>query len=443
MMRTRNSPVQPHLRRALLVVCALLLTPAGCKSHDKDDEKTPAPVVYVQAAPPQQGSISQEVAGDALLAPLAQAAIQPKITAPVKKFYVQRGSRVRAGQLLAVLENKDLAAAAIDNKGSYTAAQASFDTATKATVPEDLTKARLDLEQAKATLDLDQSIVDARKALFQQGAIPGRDLDTAQATLVQAKAGYDIAQQHLNSLEKVSNRAAIQNAQGSLESARGKYLGAEAQLSYTEIRSPVSGVVTDRPLFEGETATAGTALITVMDTSALIAKLHLAQSDAQQLKPGAPANLHVPGVEDAVAAKVALVSPALDPGSTTVEVWLRVDNRTGALKAGTPVHATITGRTAPKALSVPASAVLASQEDGGKYVMVIAADSTAHRKPVTLGVQNSERVQVLSGIAPQDMVISTGGFGLDENTKVKVGTDPGAKDEDKDSGGKGKDPDDK
>lgn len=154
-----------------MVVCALLLTPAGCKSHDKDDEKTPAPVVYVQAAPPQQGSISQEVAGDALLAPLAQAAIQPKITAPVKKFYVQRGSRVRAGQLLAVLENKDLAAAAIDNKGSYTAAQASFDTATKATVPEDLTKARLDLEQAKATLDLDQSIVDARKALFQQGAI--------------------------------------------------------------------------------------------------------------------------------------------------------------------------------------------------------------------------------------------------------------------------------
>jgi len=400
-------------------------------------------MVYVQAAHPQQGSISQEVAGDAVLTPLAQAAIQPKITAPVKKFYVQRGAHVRTGQLLAVLENKDLAAAAIDNKGSYTAAQASFATTTQATVPEDLTKARLDLAQAKATLDLDQSIVDARKALFQQGAIPGRDLDTAQATLVQAKATFDIAQQHLNSLEKVSNQAAIQNAQGTLESARGKYLGAEAQLSYTEIHSPISGVVTERPLFEGETAAAGTALITVMDTSALIAKLHLAQNQAQQLRLGAPAMLQVPGMDDPVPAKVALVSPALDPGSTTVEVWLRVDNRTGALKAGTPVHATITGRTVTNALSVPASSILTPQDGGGKYLMVIAADSTAHRKPVTLGVQNSERVQVLSGITAQDMVISSGDYGLDENTKVKIGTDPGEKGDDKDAGDKGKDADDK
>jgi len=442
MMRARNFSAQPLLRPAVLLGCALLLIPVACKKGD-DEEKAPTPVVYVQAAHPQQGSISQEIAGDALLTPLSQAAIQPKVSAPVKKFYVQRGSRVRAGQLLAVLENRDLAAAALDNKGAYTAAQASFETATKATVPEDLTKARLDLAQAKATLDLDQSIVNARKDLFRQGAIPGRDLDTAQATLVQAQATYDIARQHLESLEKVSNRAALQNAQGTLDSAKGKYLGAEAQLSYTEIRSPISGMITDRPLFEGETATAGTALITVMDTSALIAKLHLAQTQAQQLKLGAPATLRIPGLDEPVAAKVSLVSPALDPGSTTVEVWLRVENSKNVLKAGTPVHATITGRTVQNALSVPASAVLTEQEGGGRYLMIIASDSTAHRKPVTLGVQNSERVQVLNGISAGDMVISTGDYGLEENTKVKIGTDPGDKGEDEDAGAKGKDADDK
>jgi len=442
MMRARNFSAQPLLRPAVLLGCALLLIPVACKKGD-DEEKAPTPVVYVQAAHPQQGSISQEIAGDALLTPLAQAAIQPKVSAPVKKFYVQRGSRVRAGQLLAVLENRDLAAAALDNKGAYTAAQASFETATKATVPEDLTKARLDLAQAKATLDLDQSIVNARKDLFRQGAIPGRDLDTAQATLVQAQATYDIARQHLESLEKVSNRAALQNAQGTLDSAKGKYLGAEAQLSYTEIRSPISGMVTDRPLFEGETATAGTALITVMDTSALVAKLHLAQTQAQQLKLGAPATLRIPGLDEPVAAKVSLVSPALDPGSTTVEVWLRVENPKNVLKAGTPVHATIIGRTVQNALSVPASAVLTEQEGGGRYLMIIASDSTAHRKPVTLGVQNSERVQVLNGISAGDMVISTGDYGLEENTKVKIGTDPGDKGEDEDAGAKGKDADDK
>lgn len=444
MKPSRHVVSRQVLKPAAFLLCAVLLTPFGCKKGD-DEEKTPTPLVYVQATHPEQGSISEQITGDALLAPLAQAAILPKITAPVKKFYVQRGARVRAGQLLAVLENKDLEAAAIDNQGVYTAAQASYETATKATVPEDLTKAQLDLAQAKTTLDLDQSIVNARKQLFQQGAIPGRDLDTAQATLVQAQAAYDIAQQHLVSLQNVSNKAAIQNAKGTLESARGKYLGAEAQLSYTEIRSPISGAVTDRPLFAGETAAAGTALVTVMDTSALIAKLHLAQSQAQQLALGAPATLHVPGVDDPVPAKVSLISPALDPGSTTVEVWLRVENPKGALKAGTPVHANITGRTVPNALTIPSSAVMAAQEGGGKYVMVIAPDSTAHKKPVTLGVQSADRVQVLSGISPNDMVIATGAYGLDENTKVKVGTDPGAKGEEDETAGKdkGKDADEK
>jgi HlyD family secretion protein len=453
MMRRRTS-IPAFLRPTALLLCAALLTPLGCKSSD-DEEKAPTPLVYVQAEHPQQGSISEQITGDALLAPLSQSAIMPKVTAPVKKFYVQRGARVREGQLLATLENSDLAAAAVDNKGAYTAAQAAFETATKSTVPEDLTKARLDQAQAKATLDLDQSIVNARKQLFQQGAIPGRDLDTAQATLVQAQAAYDIAQQHLQAVESVGNQAAMQNAQGTLESARGKYLGAQAQLSYTEIRSPISGVVTDRPLYAGETAAAGTALITVMDTSALIAKLHLGQRQAQQLAIGGAATLRVPGVDNPVPAKVSLISPALDPGSTTVEVWLRVDNSKGALKAGTPVHATITGRTINNALTVPTSAVITGQDGSSKYVMAIAADSTAHKKPVTPGVQSADKTQILGGISAGDTVITTGGYGLDENTKVKIGVDPNAKpDEDeadsKDKGDdaaadktKGKDADDK
>ena len=431
----------------LLSLSPLLVS--GCK---KEEEQTPAPEVYVQAAHPEQQNISEQIAADAILTPLAQAAISPKITAPVKKFYVQRGSRVHAGELLATLENSDLAAAALDNKGTYTAAQASYETATKATAPEDLEKARLDLAQAKANLDLNQSIVSARLKLFQQGAIPGRDLDTAQATLVQSKAAYDIAAQHLASLEKVSNKAAIQNAEGTLQSAKGKYLGAEAQLSYTEIRSPISGVVTDRPLFAGETAATGTTLITVMDTSALIAKLHIAQNQAQQLAVGGPASLTVPGVADPVKAKVSLISPALDPGSTTVEVWLRVENSRGALRAGTPVHASIQGRTIQNALTIPREAVLATPDGSSKYVMVIAPDSTAKKKTVTVGIQNADDAQILSGISTSDMVITTGAYGLDENTKVKIGTPPsGDSDEEKpaagtpDSGAKssGKDADEK
>ena len=193
--------------------------------------------------------------------------------------------------------------------------------------------------------------MDSRAQLFAEGAIPGRDLDTAKAALVQAQAAHEIAKQHLEAVQKVSHKAALESAQGQLTSAKGKYLGAQAQLSYTEIRSPISGVVTDRPLFAGETASAGNPVITVMDTSALLAKLHLSQVQSQQLSLGAPASITVPGLTDPVPAKVSLISPALDPGSTTVEVWLRVQNPKGTLKAGTPVHTTITGRTAVECLA--------------------------------------------------------------------------------------------
>ena len=408
-----------HLAFALLF--GALSVAGGCK---KAADEAPVPDVTVQAEHPQQGSISEEIAADATLAPLAQAAIAPKVTAPVKKFYVQRGSHVKVGQLLATLENSDLAAAAMDNKGSYTAAQATYETSTQATVPEDYRKAQLDVAQAKATLDLDQSIVNSRSQLFAQGAIPGRDLDTAKATLVQSQTTYDIAKQHLASLENVSRRAALENAQGQLTSAKGKFLGAEAQLSYTEIRSPIDGVVTDRPLFAGETAAAGTPVITVMDTSALLAKLHISQMQAQQLSLGAEAKITVPGVDDPVAAKVSLISPALDPGSTTIEVWLRVENPKGQFKPGTAVHAVITGKTANQTLLIPANAIQTAPDGTAKSVMVVAADNTAHKHAVKLGIQTASSVQVLDGLSTSDMVITTGAYGLDDGTKVKI-TKPG------------------
>ncbi len=406
------------MRTFCLLLSLLLSLPLGCKKDAS--EATPTPDVEVQATHPTVGPISEEIAADATLAPLAQAAISPKITAPVRKFYVQRGSRVRAGQLLATLENADLAAAALDNKGTYTAAQATYETSVFATVPEDFTKAQLDLSQAQATLALNQSIVAARTKLFTEGAIPGRDLDTAKATLIQAQAAYDIAAQHLASLKKVSNQAAIQTAKGTLESAKGKYLGAEAQLNYTEIRSPINGIVTDRPLFAGETAAAGAPVITVMDTSALLAKLHLAQQQAQQLKLGGEATVKIPGIVDPVPAKVSLISPALDPGSTTVEVWLRVENKDGKLKAGTPVRTTITGRTVSKALTIPTEALQASSDGSSHFAMIVAPDGTASKKAVTVGIQTAEAAQILSGLAPGDTVITTGSYGLDDKTKVKV-----------------------
>jgi multidrug efflux pump subunit AcrA (membrane-fusion protein) len=405
---------------------ALALTLAAASACKK--EAAPETEVTVQVEHPEQGEMAEHISADAILAPLAQAAIVPKVSAPVRKFYVQRGSRVKEGELLATLENNDLAAAAMDNKGSYEAAQAAFATATKAQVPEDAQRAELDAAQAKANLDLNQSIVKSRKELFAEGAIPGRDLDTAQAALVAAQAAYDTAARHLDSVRSVSRDAALKSAQGQLSSAEGKFKGAQAQLDYTEIHSPIDGVVTDRPLFAGETAAPGASILTVMDTSSLLAKAHVAQSVTQRMKLGDEAQVRVSGMDEPVPAKVALISPALDPGSTTVEVWLKLDNKDGKLKAGTPAKVAITGRTVEKAWKVPATAVLTAQ-DGSKSVMVVGGDGAAHRRPVTVGIQDGDDVQILTGIAPGDQVITGGAYGLDDGTKVKVG--PAESDDDK------------
>jgi HlyD family secretion protein len=386
----------------------------------KKDETAAAALVTVQAERPEIGEISEHIAADATLSPVAQAAISPKITAPVRRFYVQRGSRVKAGQLLAELENRDLTAQALDNKGQYTAAQASFEMQTKAQVPEDYHKAELDVAQAKAQLELQRQIVAARQKLFAEGAIAGRDYDTAAAALVQAQATFDVAQNHLDSLKAVSRAASLQQAEGQLSSAKGKYLAAEAQVSYSEVRSPISGIVTDRPLFPGETANSGSTLITVMDTSSLYAKVHLSQSLAQRLKVGDAASVAIPGTDEPVPAKIFLVSPALDPGSTTVEVWLRVDNRAGKYKAGTPVTTSIKGRTVAKAVKVPLAAVLTAV-DGSTSVMVVGSDGAAHKKTVQIGINDGEDVQVTQGLDGSETVITTGSYGLDDGTKVKVG----------------------
>jgi multidrug efflux pump subunit AcrA (membrane-fusion protein) len=404
---------------AKYTTCLLIvsLLPGGCKKVDNNETAT---LVTVQAEKPEIGEISEHIIADATLSPLAQAAIAPKITAPVRKFYVQRGSKVKEGDLLAVLENRDLSAQVVDNKGLLNAAEATYSMQTKAQLPEDYTKAELDLAQAKALLQLQEEIVASRKKLLEEGAIAGRDYDVAAAALVQARAAFDVARNRLNSLQNVSKDATLKQAEGQLASAKGKYQAAEAQVSYSEIHSPISGVVTDRPLFAGETVSSGSTLITVMDTSAMLAKVHLSETVAQRLSVGDEASILVPGITDPVPAKVSLISPALDPGSTTVEVWLRLENKAGRYKAGTPVRASITGRTEPKAIKVPLTAVLTG-EDGSKSVMVVDGEGVAHKKAVQLGINDGEDVQITQGLNGSEMVITTGGYGLDDKTKVKVG----------------------
>ncbi len=407
----------PHLV-TLATVAGLTFT-LGCSGEKGDQE----PTVTVQVAPVEKTAIEHTVSSQAILFPRQQAAIVPKISAPVQKFLVKRGSRVHQGELLAVLENRDLSAAAQENKGSYEQAQAAYETTTAASLPEEIQKAEADAQQAQKALDAQEKVYQSRQQLFEQGALPRKELDQSGVDVTQARNQYAIAKRHLEALMAIGKQQELKAAAGQLESAKGKYMGAQAQLSYSEIRSPIDGMVTDRPLYPGEMAAAGTPLITVMDTSAVIAKAHIPQADAALLKVGDTGTITVPGIEKPIEGKVTVVSPALDPSSTTVEVWLEAKNPKHQLKPGTSVQLSLTAETVKDALVVPASAVVSAQ-DGSSVVMLAGADGKAHQKAVKLGIRQGDDIQILDGVTEKDKVVATGAYGLPDNTKIKVEAAP-------------------
>jgi multidrug efflux pump subunit AcrA (membrane-fusion protein) len=405
----------------LAVIAALTLGCVciwGCRKNDTSIEGAAA--VSVQAEHPALGPISAEIQSDAILAPLAEAAIEPRISAPIRAEYVQRGAHVHKGQLLITLEDRDLEGNALDSQGNLAAAQAQYRATTQATIPEDAQKAQLDVDQAKANLEVAKRTANERERLFREGALAGRDADLAAAAEVQAQATYDSAVKHLQSVQNTTKQTSAEAAGGQVTSAKGRLINAEAQVSYANLRSPIDGVVTERPLFPGETAAAGTPAITIMDTSSLVAKLHIAQGAAQNLKVGGEAEIQIPGIEEPQAATVSLISPTLDPGSTTVEVWLKLPNSGGRYKVGTAVHAVIHGYTIPNAVQLPAAAILPA-DDGSTAVLVVGPDSVVHKRAVRIGIRTLDKVQILSGVTPADLVVTEGGYGLDDGTKVAVG----------------------
>jgi HlyD family secretion protein len=408
--RTRASGAT-WLMAGLAVLLALL---SGCSKEPAAKE----PVVPVQVAPVEKTTIEHTVVAQAVLFPLSQSAIVPKISAPVKTFLVKRGSHVREGELLAVLEHQDLAAAAQDTKGTYDQAQATYEISTAADLPAEMQKAQLEAQAAQTMLDAQQKVYDSRQELFQQGALPRKELDQSRVDLTQARNQYEIAQKHLEAMQAIGKQQTLKSAAGQLESAKGKYLGATAQLGYSEIRSPINGVIADRPLYPGEMAAAGTPLLTVMDVSQVVARAHIPQQDAALLKLGDKATITAPGDEPAEG-KITVISPALDPNSTTVEIWVQAKNPEHRLKPGTSVQLSMLAQTLPDALVIPAASLLTA-DDGTTSVMLVGSDNRAHQKPVKTGVRQGDDVQIVEGVHAGDRVVASGAYGLPDNTKIQI-----------------------
>ncbi len=402
----------------LLTGCVLLVIAQACS---RPEEKESEPVVPVQTIAVQKGLVSRIIRAQAILHPVNQAAITPKISAPIKQFYVNRGDRVRKGQLLAELENRDLSAAAVEAKGNYDQAAANLRHTTAAALPDEIAKSQGDVRSNKEALDAARKVYESRKKLFDEGAIPRKQLDEAQVAYIQARTLNEVAQKHLESLQQSGKEAQTKAAQAQVEAARGRQDAAAAQLQYSKIYSPIDGVVADRPLYAGEMTSSGAPLLTVMDVSSIIARASVPIDELHSIKVGDDAT--ITAADGSVErAKVVVVSPALEPNSTTAEVWIQGRNSGAHLHPGATVQVAIVAETIKDALVIPVAALLPSQESAGDMVLVAGPDSLAHIRKIDVGIRESDKVQILKGLSQGEQVITVGGFGLQDKTKVKVGT---------------------
>ncbi len=411
---------------AVSLIVALLLS--ACSRQAADSGGSESAATPVQVATATKRPLDRMVTAEAVLFPLKQASITPKISAPVQRFLVQRGDHVHTGQLLAVLEDSDLRASAQESKELYDQAQSAFTTTTNATVPEDMMKAKADVQSARQALDAANKVLHSRENLFQQGAIAQKLVDDARVAEVQAQSQFDTANVHLEALQNVGRLEQVKSAQAQMQAAKAHYQSLAAQLSYAEIRSPIDGIIADRPLNIGEMASAGSPLFTIVDISRVVARANVPAQEAGALRVGQPATISGPGGD--LSGKITVVSPAVDPSTTTLQIWVEAPNPGEKLKLGSTVQVSMDAGAIPDAVVVPVSALLASDE-GGEKVMIAGSDSLAHEQKVEVGIRSGDNVQILSGVKPGDQVITEGGLGLDDKAKIEIAK-PGAKDDTKD-----------
>ncbi len=412
---------------AALLLTAFLLTDCG-KSKPKEAEAEAEALTSVTVETAVKGAIDRVIDTDAVLFPVNQAPVTSKITAPITKVLVNRGDHVRAGQLVLVLESADLAAAANESQQQIEQAEAAYDLLKGATSVDDRTKAEADVQTAKETLDAARKVYDNRAAAQREGALPQKLVDEAKLALNQAQIQFDSAQKHLESLTQVGQRQSLRGAEAQVNAAKAHYDTAKVQLGYAQITSPISGIVADRTVYPGDSPVSGTPMLTIVDISQVIARANVPVKDANYIKVGRPAR--IAGPDGDIPGEVTVVSPAVDPTTTTVQVWVRCANPGEKLKPGATVHVSIVAETIQDTIVVPATALL-NGDEGGQKVMVIDKDSVAHERMVAVGVRQGARVQIVSGVQAGDQVVTSGGLGLDDKAKVTV-QQPKDEDEDDD-----------
>jgi len=410
---------------AVVIVSLTLLIIWRWKKSKAEAEAEVTPVVSVKVAKAEKGNIAARIVAVGTIWPREKADVGAKISAQIKKMALLKNKVVRAGEVIAVLESRDLQAQRAEAVAALNEARANERGVVTGTIPKTNAEDQKALMDARAKVNNARATYERRRRLFDQGGISQKDLEASQLELTTAEDELRLQQQTISLRGQSLNPNDRALAAARTGQAQQRVATLDAQLSYATIRSPITGIVIDQFQYEGEFAAAGGKLITVADISTVIVKAPFADTVAAQLKVGdAVSVLPTDASAEEMKGQITLLSRSSDPTNRTVEVWVTLANGAGLLRANGAAQVTVFANSKNDAIVVPASAVTleASNADEGT-VMVVDAQNVAHEKKVTVGIRTAEKIEIIEGLEEGETVVIEGNFALPDETKVVVAKD--------------------
>ncbi|UCC40451.1 MAG: efflux RND transporter periplasmic adaptor subunit [Candidatus Aminicenantes bacterium] len=357
----------------ILVVLFLFFTLFSCKPPGQQEEPQEeafgaAPVKVFKV---KKQRISEKLLYTGTIEAWKKTNITPDIGGKIARIHVEEGDRVRKGQLLAEMDTRAI---------------------------------RLQLKQAEAA-----------SAVAEANYNDAKRNNERMDRLLKEKAVSD--QQH----EKI--KLAFEAAEAQLQQTRAALNLAQHNLDVSLMKAPFSGVIASKnaevgdvinPMMGGFSTVSG--VLTLMDFSRIKIEIDASHQDIVLIKKGQPALLKVAAFPDEIfKGSVSLVNLTADPSTKKFKVEVSVNNPDFVLRPNTFGEVTLEVSTHENALVIPQKAVLEHT-----YVFVVRKDNIAERKEITLGLQNSDRIEIVQGLKEGDLVVVEGNYGLEDGAKLDI-----------------------
>ena len=371
---------------------------AAPRANDRESDATAVRVVRVERTP-----LDRTVTVTGTLAAEEQVVLSLKVTGRLDEMLVDLGSPVRRGQVIARLAPTDFELRVRQAEAALQQARARLGldpTGTDDRVDAERTAV---VRQAKAGLEEATRQRDRYTTFVERGISARAELESAESQLQIADSRYQDA------LEEVRNREAVlAERKSALDLAR-------QQLEDTTLRSPIDGVVRERHAFAGEYRAAGTPIVTVVRQHPLRLQLAVPERSSTSVRAGQTVRVTIEGDTQAYHGRVARLSPAITEGTRTLAVEAEVPNEEGRMRPGMFARADIVTDETP-GIVVPHSALVVF---AGVEKLLVAVDAKVREQRVRSGRRFDDRVEILDGVTPGDLVIVNPG-GLADGAAVRI-----------------------